>query len=117
MFVASDNSRYFTLRNSNSVVIGKYVFPAGNLFSSAAHSIKELMCTSEVSDRLIERIYPQIYFHISSCLLASSHILSYNLMSFISSYQWIYHIWRLGQVGLPIYLKINQKIVLIFTRW
>ena len=86
MFVAYNNSRYFTLRNSNSVVIRKYVFQAGNLFSSAAHSIKELMCTSEVSDRLIERISLQISFYISSCLLAYFHIVFYLIISKDLSY-------------------------------
>ena len=92
MFVAYNNSRYFTLRNSNSVVIHKYVFPPGNLFSSAAHSIKELMCTSEVSDRLIERISLEISFHISSCLLASfliiSCLLSHHIKGFIIFGDW-----------------------------
>ena len=43
-----------------------------NMFPSGGHSIKELMCTSGVSDQLIEWICPKPLFHISSPRLFTS---------------------------------------------
>ena len=47
-------------------------FKFQNMFPSGGHSIKELMCTSGVSDQLIEWICPKPLFHISSPRLFTS---------------------------------------------
>ena len=75
----------------------------------AAHSIRELMCTSEVSERLIGRICPEISSQVSGLRSQVSYILIHTffvMVVFLHSKEF----WKLATK-----VKTNQKLRLFFT--